>query len=247
MPPAVVTRPCPTIAATPPVAVAIAERPSGFARVRRPLRVLWRDAELSGRQLDLPEGEERHEGRAVPGRLQLAEDLAVAEVGLPEREDLLGKDLVVLDAEDLDDADDLPRAVAEPGRVDDDVDRGRDLLPDRPHRQLVAGHEDHRLDAPEHVGGRVRMTGGHRPLVAGRHRLDHVQRLAGTTLADDDAVGAHVEGVAQEIADRDLAACLEVGRSRLEGDDVLLLELELGRVLDRDDAFLFGDELRRAR
>ena len=82
------------------------------------------------------------------------------------------------------------------------------------------------------------------PVLAGHHRLDHVERLARTTLADDDPVGSHVEGVPQEVADRDLAGALGVGRAGLEGHDVLLAELELGRVLDRDDPLVLGDERR---
>src|SRR3972149_6661139 len=68
---------------------------------------------------------------------------------------------------------------------------------------------------------------------------------ARATLADDDPVGSHVEGVAEEVSDRDLARALGVGRAGLEGHDVLLAELELGRVLDRDDPLVFGDEGRQ--
>ena len=57
----------------------------------------------------------------------------------------------------------------------------------------------------------------------------------GAALADDDPVGPHVQRVPQQVADRDLALALQVGRARLEGDDVLLAELELRGVLDRDD------------
>ena len=76
------------------------------------------------------------------------------------------------------------------------------------------------------------------------HGLEHVERLGAADLADDDAVGAHTQGVADELADADLALALDVRRARLERDDVLLLELELGRVLDRDDALVVRDERR---
>ena len=61
-------------------------------------------------------------------------------------------------------------------------------------------------------------------------------------LADDDAVGPHPQGVPDEVADRDLALALDVGGPRLERDHVLLRELQLGRVLDRDDALAVRDE-----
>ena len=171
----------------------------------------------------------------MPVGVSVALDLAVVHPGLLEGEDVLGQDLVVLDPVDLGDVDDLARAVLESGGVDDEVDRRGDLLADGAQRHLVAGHEDHRLEAPEHVGRAVGVAGRQRAVLAGGHRLEHVQRFARAALADDDPVGAHVEGVAQEVADGDLAVALEVRWARLEGDDVLLAELQLGGVLDGDD------------
>ena len=211
----------------------------------RVVRVLGRDPELARRQLDTGPLELAHERRPDAGRLQGALDLAVAVPGLDEAEDVLGEDLVVLDPVDLGDVDDLARAVLEPRRVDDEVDGRGDLLADRPQRQLVAGHEDHRLEAPEHVLGAVGVAGRQRAVVAGRHRLEHVQRLARAALADDDPVGSHVHRVPQQVPDRDLALAFEVGRPRLERDDVVLAELELGGVLDRHDPLVVRDERRQ--
>ena len=90
--------------------------------------------------------------------------------------------------------------------------------------------------------GRVGVAGGQRAVVAGVHGLEHVQRLAGAALADDDAVGPHPEGVPDELADGDGALALDVGRARLERHHVLLPELELGRVLDRHDPLVVRDE-----
>ena len=47
-----------------------------------------------------------------------------------------------------------------------------------------------------------------------------------------------------QVALRDLALALDVRRARLEADDVRLLQLQLGRVLDRDDALVVRDEAR---
>ena len=95
--------------------------------------------------------------------------------------------------------------------------------------------------------GRVRVAGAHAAVVAGVHGLQHVERLAAAALADDDAVGAHAQGVADELADRDRALALDVRRPRLERDDVLLAELQLGGVLDGHDPLVVGDERRRGR
>ena len=79
------------------------------------------------------------------------------------------------------------------------------------------------------------MDGGHRALVAGVHRLDHVERLGASALADDDPVGPHAEGVLDQVGRGDRPLALDVRRPGLQADDVLLLELQLGGVLDRDD------------
>ena len=138
-----------------------------------------------------------------------------------------------------------PGAVDEPRDLDDDVERARDLLADRPQRQIDARREDEHLEARERVAGRVRVDGGERALVARVHRLEHVDRLRAANLADDDAVGPHAQGVPHEVADANLALPLDVGRPRLERDDVLLVELQLGCVLDREDPLAVRDEARQ--
>ena len=97
--------------------------------------------------------EAAHERGPDAGRLEVALDLAVLDAGLLEGEDVLGQDLVVLDPVDLGDVDDLARAVLEPGRMDDEVDGRGDLLADGAQRHLVAGHQDHRLEARSMSGG----------------------------------------------------------------------------------------------
>ena len=78
--------------------------------------------------------------------------------------------------------------------------------------------------------------------MAGVHRLEHVQGLRAADLADDDPIGPHAQGVADELADLDLAHPFDVRRPGLERHDVVLLELKLRRVLDRDDALAGRDE-----
>ena len=92
------------------------------------------------------------------------------------------------------------------------------------------------------IARRVGVDRGHRAVVAGVHRLQHVERLAGANLADDDPVGPHAQRVLDQVALGDLALALDVRRAGFQPDDVLLLELELGRILDRDDALAVVDE-----
>src|SRR5262249_49491843 len=54
----------------------------------------------------------------------------------------------------------------------------------------------------------------------------------------------HAERVAHQGSDGDLSPALQVGRTGLQRDHVLLLELKLRRVLDRDDAVPVRDERR---
>ncbi len=80
------------------------------------------------------------------------------------------------------------------------------------------------------------MDGRQRSVVAGVHRLQHVERFFAAHLADDDAIGAHTQGVDHELPLPDRALAFDVRRPRFEPRDVLLVQLQLGRVLDRDDA-----------
>src|ERR1700733_1316913 len=79
--------------------------------------------------------------------------------------------------------------------------------------------------------------------MAGVHGLQHVECLAAAALAYHDAVGPHAQGVAHQVADRDLALALDVGRARLERHEVGMVQLQLGGILDRHDAFALGDEV----
>ncbi len=93
--------------------------------------------------------------------------------------------------------------------------------------------------------GALACTVESEPSWPGVHRLEHVQGLGAADLTDDDAIGAHAQGVAHEIANGDLALAFDVGRARLEADHVLLAQLELDGILDRDDALVPGNEARQ--
>ena len=130
-------------------------------------------------------------------------------------------------------------------RLNDQVERRRNLLADRADRQVVARHQHHRLEPVQASRGEFACDGRHRAVVARVHRLEHVECLGAADLADDDPVGSHAQGVAHELADRDLALTLDVLRPRLEAEHVLLMELKLRRVLDRDDPVGFGNRSRK--
>ncbi len=89
------------------------------------------------------------------------------------------------------------------------------------------------------------MNGRQRSVVARVHGLQHVQRLFAADLADDDAVGAHTQGVDEQLPLPDRALALDVRRPRFEACDVLLVQLKFRRVFDGDDALTLGDEARQ--
>ena len=80
------------------------------------------------------------------------------------------------------------------------------------------------------------------PVVAGIHRLQHVERFFAADLADDDAVGPHTEGVDDELALPDGALALDVGGAGLETHHMALTQLQFRRILDRHDALVIVDE-----
>ena len=143
---------------------------------------------------------------------------------------------VALHAGDFRDGDHLARAVGEAGDLDHGMNGAGHLLADGAFRNIEIGHGDHVLDAVQSVARGVGVNGGERALMAGVHGLKHVKGLLAAHLAYHDAVGAHTEAVDDELAHADRALAFDVGRAGFEADDVLLLELQFGRVFDGDDA-----------
>ena len=87
------------------------------------------------------------------------------------------------------------------------------------------------------------MDGGERAVVTGVHRLQHIQRLRATTLADDNSVRPHPQRVDDQILNRHAPLAFDVRRTRFEANQVAMREPQFRRVLDGDDAFAFRDEL----
>ena len=77
--------------------------------------------------------------------------------------------------------------------------------------------------------------------MAGVHGLEHIEGLATPDLAYNYTVRPHPKGVPHQVALSDLALALDVGRPRLKPHDMWLLQLQLGAVLDSDDALALGN------
>ena len=162
----------------------------------------------------------------------------------PEQEDVAQDRAVGVVAHDFGDLRDLAAPVRHARLVDDEVDGRRDLRPDRFERYVDRGHHHHRLEARQRVPCRVGVDGRHASVVAGVHGLQHVEGLGAAHLTDQDPVGAHSEAVAQKLPDGELALALDVGRPVLQRDHVRVVDLQLGRVLDRDHTLVVRDEAR---
>src|SRR3546814_7929437 len=72
--------------------------------------------------------------------------------------------------------------------------------------------------------------------MAGVHRGEQVETLRAADFAQDDAVGAHAQGVLDEVADGDRALALQVRRAGFQRQPVRLLQAKLRRVLDGQHA-----------
>ncbi len=122
------------------------------------------------------------------------------------------------------DRDEFTAAVAHTRNLYDQVDRAGDLFADGPNRQIEAAHQNHRFDTRQCIARAVGVDRRERPVVAGVHCLQHVERFGAAALTDDDAVGTHTQRVAEQIPDMDLAFPFDIGRPRFESNHVRLVQ-----------------------
>ena len=133
---------------------------------------------------------------------------------------------------------DFSAAVSQPRLLHDQVDCGSDLFPDRPHRQIHPRHQHHRFQAAQHIARCIGVPGGKRTVMAGVHRLQHIQRLTATHLADHDSVRPHPQRVPNQVTHGHGAFSLNIGRPGLQRHDMFLTQLQFGGVFNRNDPVL---------
>ena len=88
------------------------------------------------------------------------------------------------------------------------------------------------------------------PRWPGVQRLQQVERFGAADLTDEDAIGPVPQGRAQQVGDRDrrqrrLLAERRLRAPRLEPKHVRLVEVNLRRLLDQDDAVAVGNVRRQ--
>ena len=183
------------------------------------------------------------------GRIRIELEAALDAASEPlaailKSEELSGRDHFALHPCDLGNALHPADAVLHAFDMNDQIDCAGDLHADRPERQAQIGHHHHVLDPVERVAWRVGVHRRHRPVMPGVHRLQHVEGLCATDLADDDAVGAHTQRVAHELALRDLTNSFDVRRACFHLHHVRLLQTQLNGVFDGDHSLVAVDVLR---
>ncbi len=93
------------------------------------------------------------------------------------------------------------------------MDGARNLAADRLNGHRHAGHAEHLFKAGNCIARCVGVNGRHGAFMAGIHGLKHVEGFLAANLAEDDPVGAHAQGVLDEIALLDFTGALVVGRA----------------------------------
>ena len=121
-----------------------------------------------------------------------------------------------------------------------------DLLADGPQRQVHAGHQHHRLEAGEHVARACwRAPWSCEPswpvFMAWSMSSASPPRHSPTMMRS----GRMRRALRTRSRIVIVALALDVGRARLQRHDVRLLQLQLGGVLDGDDALVVRDERRQ--
>jgi uncharacterized protein YhdP len=70
--------------------------------------------------------------------------------------------------------------------------------------------------------------------VAGVHGLKHVQGFRTSALSNNDAVRAHPQCVFDQVSDLDGTLAFDVAGAALQADQMIMVQLELCRVFNRD-------------
>jgi len=117
----------------------------------------------------------------------------------------------------------------------------RHLLADGLDREVDPRHQDQGLQPGQGVARAVGVDGGHGPVVACVHGLQHVQGFFSTNLANDDAVRTHTQTVYDQLTLSHLPFTFDVWWARLQTDNMFLVELQFRCIFDSDDSLFIGN------
>lgn len=120
--------------------------------------------------------------------------------------------------------------------MDDDVQGGGDLAVDRLPAETRRASQ--RLQAGWHIGRGVGVQGAATSLMTGVQGTEEINDFGSPHLSDDKPVGAHPQGLTDEVAQADTARALKIGRARLQADDVRVKRSQLRRVFDEQQPLI---------
>ncbi|MNW61951.1 hypothetical protein D3C74_400480 [compost metagenome] len=100
-----------------------------------------------------------------------------------------------------------------------DINRRANLLPDDRHRQ-IGSTEYHRFQTADHIPGTVRMPRAEAAVMAGIHRLKHIEAFRAPNLAHHNAVRPHPQRGTDQITDTDLPPAFRIRISRLQRNEI---------------------------
>ena len=125
--------------------------------------------------------------------------------------------------------------------MDDDVERISDVGLDGTIGEVHAALQNTTCEPCEALSRGVRMDGGQCAGVTGVQELQEIEGFATTNLPENDTVRAVAEGGLQKIANGHCwkSVLLAAG---LKPNEVFLSQLNLCRILDHEDAFVWWNE-----
>ncbi|MNT19179.1 hypothetical protein D3C72_1544280 [compost metagenome] len=85
------------------------------------------------------------------------------------------------------------------------------------------------------------MQGRQRALVARIHGRQHVKRFGAPALSYNNAVGPHAQRIAHKFAYGDMPPALLIGGARFQRHQMIVIQPQLGGVLNGDDPLAIGD------
>ena len=82
-------------------------------------------------------------------------------------------------------------------------------------QRKIHSHQDHIFQSCQHIRGTVGMPGGHTPIMAGVHALQHIDSLRSPDLSYNDPVRPHPQRRTDQFPDSDFSASFGIAVTSL--------------------------------
>jgi hypothetical protein len=129
-----------------------------------------------------------------------------------------------------------------PLQVHDDIYGIADVCLDRAIGQIHAALQYAARESSKALSCGSGMDGRKTPGMSGIEELQEIEGFSSTYFTEDDSVGPVAKGGFEEVPDRDGGETV-LRLPRFETDQVVLVHVNFGGVLDEEDTFIGRDEL----